>query len=133
MTTGKFFTFSLLAVILTTAVKLFFLLYLNIDNYYIVYLMWAAIGLITIACCRRLGVISYLEAVLVLVLWLIAEAFVDLLIISTITGPGVYSHLYLWISYVVMMVFVFLFHKKRHVEVRHIQRQRAAEQQPPKH
>jgi hypothetical protein len=133
MTPGKFFIFSLLGVGLSLLVKLVFLTTLNIDNYYVVYLMWGLVGVITIACCRRLGVISYLEAVFVLGAWLIFEAFFDLLIISTITGPSVYGHLHLWISYLVMAVCVFLFHKKRHVEVRHIQRQRAREQQPPPH
>lgn len=85
--------------------------------------MWLAVALISIACSRRLGVISYVEALLVLTMWLILSLILDVLVIATIAGNGIYHHLYLWLSYLVMMVTVFLFHKKRHVEVRKIHRE----------
>lgn len=130
MNTERFAIFSFLAVVLTTLVKLIFITNLNIDNVILVYVMWLLVALISIACARRLGIISYLEAIFVLGVWLLFELFLDLLLISSLAGNEVYHHLYLWISYLVMMVVVFLFHKKRHVEVRKIQR---ARQQPAKH
>ncbi len=130
MTPEKFLTFTALAIVLTTAVKLFFIVALNIDNIYIVYVMWLAVALVSIACSRRLGVISYVEAVLVMGVWLALSLVLDVIVIATIATNDIYHHLYLWISYLVMALMVFLFHKKRHVEVRHIQRAAAP---PPKH
>jgi hypothetical protein len=122
MTPGKFLLLTTIAVVLTTLAKLFFIRALNIDNVYIVYLFWLVIALISIACSRRLGVISYIEATLVLALWLILTLFLDLLITAAVAGIDIYRHPYLWVSHGVMVITIFLFHKKRHVEVRHMQR-----------
>ena len=124
MTTGRFLIYGSLAVLLITAVKLFFILALNIDSIYIVYIFWVVIALVTIACSRRVGVISYLEAVFTGVVWLAALLVVDAIFVATIVGLDMYHHLYLWISYLLIIVCIFLFHKKRHVEIRKIQQNR---------
>ncbi len=130
MTPGKFLLLTAIAVVLTILAKLFFFTALNIGNIYIVYLFWLVIALISIACSRRLGVISYIEATLVLALWLVLTLFLDLLITAAVAGIDIYRHAYLWVSYGVMVITIFLFHKKRHVEVRHIQREAKT---PPQH
>jgi hypothetical protein len=128
MTAGKFVIFSLIAVALSALVKLVFITSLNIDSLYIVYLMWLLIAAISIGCCRRLGVLNYLEAIFTLGVWLVLGLIVDLIVVSSIASDDIYKHAYLWISYAVMAVSVFLFHKKRHVEIRRLHKAK----EPPK-
>jgi len=129
MTAGKLVIFTIIAIVLTTLVKVFFITTLNMGNAYVVYFMWFLIAAITVGCCRRLGVINYLEAILTLIVWLAVALVVDLVVTATIAGIGIYQHVYLWIGYAVMVLCVFLFHKKRHVEVRRLQ---AAKEAPKK-
>lgn len=128
MTPEKFLTFTAVSLVLTTAVKVFFISALNIESLYIVYTMWALLALISIACVRRVGVINYIESVLVLVIWIFSGMFLDLLILYSLEGPDIYRHLYLWGTYLVIGLTVFLFHKKRHVEIRRVKK---AEATPP--
>ena len=130
MTAGNFLTFTIIALFLTTAVKIFFVTVLNINSLYLVYVMWVLMALISIACVRRIGVINYLESVLVIVIWLFFGMFLDLLILYSLAGPAIYHHAYLWGGYLVIALTIFLFHKKRHVEIRRLKREAAP---PPQH
>lgn len=129
MTAGKFITFTIVVLFLTTVVKVFFVTVLDINNLFLVYIMWALLALITIACVRRIGVINYVESALIIVFWVFFSMFFDLLIVYSLTGPGIYSRAWLWGSYLAVALMVFLFHKKRHVEIRRIKRATAP---PPK-
>lgn len=77
-------------------------------------------SLITIACCRRLGDISYLEAVMVALVWLFSRMFLDLLITAQALGGQIYKTPLLWISYFAIFASIFFFHKKRHVGIRKV-------------
>src|SRR5688572_3605961 len=118
MTFTKLVIFTVLVIVLTTFAKLLFINVLDIGNIYIVYLFWLVILAVTIACTRRLGVLNYLESFLVMGLWLFLSLLFDMLVVAAIAGTDIYKHLYLWISFAVMLGGIFLFHKKRHVELR---------------
>jgi len=133
MTPGKFVIFTLIAVALTTLVKVVFITAFNIDSLYIVYFMWLVIAAISIGCSRRLGVLNYLEAILACGVWVVLGLVADLLIVSSIAGTDIYKHAYLWISYAVVALSVFLFHKKRHVEIRRLHKEKFAPKQQAHH
>jgi hypothetical protein len=66
-----------------------------------------------------------------LVIWLFFSMILDLLILYSIDGPDIYRHIWLWGSYLVVALCVFFFHKKRHVEIRRVQK--AAAKPPAAH
>ncbi len=80
---------------------------------------WTATAIVAAAMVRRLGVINYMEAVFVMIVWSVGDAFSDLLITSLITGLDIFSDVSYWASLGVMNVVIFLVHKKRHIQVRH--------------
>jgi general stress protein CsbA len=98
--------------------KLLFINVLNVDNALIRYGMWVAIALIAIAIVRRMGVLNYLENIFLIVVWLITSLTVDFLITTSFTGREVYGTWYFWLTYLVMILAMFIFHKKSHVELR---------------
>jgi hypothetical protein len=118
MTWAKFIIGTIICISLITIIKLVFILALNMNSPYVVYVMLILIAIVSTATIRRLGVINYMEALLIILIWLTLELFVDFFIIASFAGLEIYKHLYLWISYFVIAAMVFLLHKKRHVEVR---------------
>ena len=86
------------------------------------YVLWVLIIVITTAFVRRLGVINFLEGILVACVWLFIRAIFDLLVTAPILGIGIYGKVQLWISYALIVAVVFFLHKKRHVHIRKEQR-----------
>ena len=80
---------------------------------------WMATIVITAALIRRVGVMNFMEAFFIMVVWTVGDAFSDLLITSLITGLEIFSNSNYWIGLAIMDVIIFLVHKKRHVYVRH--------------
>ncbi len=115
---SKFFALTGLGIFLITLIKLIFFQQLNIDSIYVVYIMWLAIAIVTIAFTRRFGVINYLEALVIIVTWVGASLFFDVIFLTPFTTFVIYYRWYFWVTYPVMALAVFLFHKKRHVEIR---------------
>lgn len=109
--------------------KFFFLSSLNLDSVYILIVFWLSVALITIACVRRVGVMNYLEAMLIMGFWLFFSLLIENITLAVLLGNDIYREPALWISYLVMILSIFLFHKKRHVEIRKIQAANA----PAKH
>lgn len=85
------------------------------------YVFFLLVMVITAALVRRLGVINFLEAIMVLMLWFIMDVLLDLLITAFVLGLVMFSWWQLWAGYFLMMLVIFFFHKKRHVHVRHEQ------------
>lgn len=73
---------------------------------------------LTVACTRRLGFINYLEAMLTAGLWFIMILLVDLIVTGPLAGYGIFKTLLLWLSYLLVIITVLLFHKKRHIDIR---------------
>ncbi len=118
MNLQKLVIYTVLSIGLITLTKVLFATALDINNIYIVYVMWLLVAVWAIAFTRRLGVLNYLESIMVLIVWVVTSLILDYIILGTLLGNDVYRHLYLWISYLIIVIAVFLFHKKRHVEIR---------------
>jgi hypothetical protein len=110
--------YTALALGLITLTKVFFVVALDSSNIYLTYVMWFLVAVWSTAFTRRLGILNYVESIFVAALWTIGSLVLDYLIVVTLVGPDVYRHLLLWISYLIIILVVFLFHKKRHVEIR---------------
>ena len=87
------------------------------DYIYFILVMAVAAALV-----RRLGVINFLEAIMVLVLWLSMDLLLDLLITAFVLGLSMFGWWQLWAGYFFMVFVIFFFHKKRHVHIRHEQK-----------
>lgn len=80
---------------------------------------WVLIALAAIAAVRRLGLINYLEAIFSAIVWWLFALIFDFLITSAFVGLGMFRDVHLWVGYLVMALAIFLFHKKRHIQLRH--------------
>lgn len=76
---------------------------------------------IAAALVRRLGVINFLEAIMVMILWFAMDALLDLLFTAFILGLAMFGWWQLWAGYFFMLFAIFFFHKKRHIHIRHEQ------------
>lgn len=81
-------------------------------------LFWISVFVIVFILVRNLGVINYLEAMFIAFVWILLDALLDLIILTSILGYGFFSQWQYWIGYLVLAVVMFFFHKKRHVLVR---------------
>lgn len=79
---------------------------------------WILVVVVTTALVRRLGVITLLEAVLVLVVWLFLELLGDALFAGPIAGYSVFTDPSMLFGYALLPISIILFHKKRHVQRR---------------
>lgn len=98
--------------------KLFFINVLNIESMLIQWGMWLTIAIISIAIVRRMGALNYMEDIFLIIVWLLISLAVDFVITTSFTGREVYKEWYWWITYAVMVLAMFLLHKKSHVEIR---------------
>lgn len=118
MTFRRFFGLALVLWLLLAILKAVFLNVLNLDSFAWSVVYGFLVFIISMACARRLGVINYLEAMMVCVVWLIMLFLLDYFVLRLIVGLQVFARGMFWISYLVMLFAVFFFHKKRHVEIR---------------
>lgn len=118
MTIGKFLSGLIISQILFVIVKVIFIHYLNIDSYFFIALMWIVLSVVAIAIVRRMGVLNYFEAFFIAAVWTIASLIVDFIITTSVIGRDVYSTSYFWLTYLLIIVVVIMFHKANHVEIR---------------
>ncbi len=78
-------------------------------------LFWLLVGALAVAAARRLGVITMLEAVVVICFWLLVQLILDVLIAGPVLGFGIFLDPDLAIGYLVFALSILFFHKKRHV------------------
>lgn len=71
--------------------------------------------LFTTIAVRQLGYITVLEALVVLVVWLIFHVLLDVLVAGPLAGYGVLVDPNIAVGYVLFAVAIILFHSKRHV------------------
>ncbi len=109
----------LVQAILLGGVRLWFYSSTLYTDIYWQFFYFIIIAILTAACARRIGIMHYIEAIFTAVLWLIVGLIIDALITAPIAGLSMFSHLSLWLGYFIMMLSVFFFHKKRHVQIRH--------------
>jgi len=81
-------------------------------------LFWLLSAVIAAAVVRRFGIINYLEAMFLIIVWILGDLLLDLMILSIYTGLGIFSSIEYWVGFGILALSVFLFHKKRHIHVR---------------
>ncbi len=119
MTPKRFLLLGFALVFALGVIKFLFINILVGDNVAFYYTEWTLIALASIAAARRLGIINYLEAILAAGMWWLFALVFDFLITSALVGFDMFRTRELWIGYLVMVVVIFIFHKKRHVKLRH--------------
>ena len=104
--------------VLYVITKIVFIDYLNFDSAIIFWLFFILIIVETIAVVRRMGVLNLFESLFLSGVWLVVSLLVDLVITTSVLGRESYSHIYFWLTYVLMVVVIMGFHKKAHIEAR---------------
>ncbi len=118
MTSGKLLGFGIALSLILTTVKLVFYRFLNTESLIILLFIYLLIVVLTIASVRRVGIINYLESVVVMVFWLFFGLGFDIFAIGMGFGLDPYTHITFWLMYPLVLLTIFLFHKKRHVDIR---------------
>jgi hypothetical protein len=80
---------------------------------------WILTAVIIAALVRRFDYISFLEAFLVVFFWTLLDLLLDLVLLSPYIGLSIYSSAEYWWGLVIMIVSIMVFHKKRHIKIRH--------------
>jgi uncharacterized membrane protein len=73
---------------------------------------------VTIATVRRIGVITYFECFLLMFIWLLFGLLADVIITANLVTDSIYTNINWYGSHLVILLAIFLFHKKFHVETR---------------
>lgn len=116
MTYKKLFGFGLLLTAVLVILKIIFFGYFTwTESFNSHVLYWLVVWVLSTALVRRLGVITMLEAVVVMVLWLILELIGDSAIAGPLVGWRILIDPNFALGYLFMPLAIFLFHKKRHV------------------
>ena len=118
MTIASLLLGTIISEILFVLTKVVFIHYLNIDNVIVKTAYFLTLIIVTIAVVRRMGTINYLESFLIAIVWFITMILVDMAITSFLIGRDMYSHIYFYFSYLVVVLAVICFHKALHVQVR---------------
>ena len=115
---SKLFGFGAFLVVVLTVLKVIAFQLFDLKLLIISLLFGLLILVLTVACTRRLGVINYLEAMLAAGFWLIMILLADLIVTGPLVGYSIFKTLLLWLSYLLVIITVLLFHKKRHIDIR---------------
>lgn len=119
MTYKKLFGFGILLTTVLVILKIIFFGYFTwAGSIQLHILYWLVVWILAIALVRRLGFITMLEAVVVMVLWLIIQLIGDGAVATPMLGWRVLVDPSFALGYLFMPLAIFLFHKKRHVERR---------------
>jgi hypothetical protein len=79
---------------------------------------WLLTAAVTAAIVRRLGIMNYLEAIFLIIVWTLSALPVDLVFTASYTGLSIFSDYPYWVGLLFMDLAIFIFHKKRHVQIR---------------
>lgn len=82
------------------------------------YIYFFLIAFFTLVLVRRVGTINFLEAIFICFFWFCAFVFLDLIVTSAFLGVDIFKNWGFWVGYLIMVLVAFLFHKKRHVQIR---------------
>jgi hypothetical protein len=107
-----------IAQVLFVITKVFFINSLNMDAWAIMVAFFVLLIVETIAVVRRMGTLNYVESFFLSGVWLITLLIVDYIITSRLIDEEIYTSMYYWMTYLVIILSVIFFHKKLHVQVR---------------
>ncbi len=119
MTLKNLFLYSFLQWLFFILLKVAFLNYEILSNSgWQNILFWLLAAAVAAAFSRRFGILNYLEAIFLIIVWSLGNLLLDLLVLTAYTGTGVFLKMEFWVSYAMFALSIFLFHKKRHIHVR---------------
>jgi hypothetical protein len=118
MTPGQLLTKTVIMQVILVVIKIIFFGFLNIELVPILIIYYLLLAASSIALVRRFGPINYFEAFFAMGLWLVLSLLTDYFITSAVTGKDVFRDPHFWLSYVVVLLAMLIFHKKQHVAVR---------------
>lgn len=119
MTFGRFMRLGLALAVVMGLIRFIFYYILADGPHWQLYMEWFLIVLAAIATSRRLGVINLLEAVMASGIWLMMCIIFDFLITSQFLTLSMFRDTHIWLGYLIMALAIFIFHKKRHIHIRH--------------
>lgn len=112
------FSFGVLELITVIFLKVLFFNNLDVFNPLVITIFFVFISVLTIAYVRRLGAINYAESITVLAVWTILILVGDGLVTGVLIGYARFLEWPFWATYLLIPLVIFIFHKKRHVEIR---------------
>lgn len=118
MTVASLLLGTIISQTLFVITKILFWNILDLESLVILICLSAILIIIVIATVRRMGILNYFESIFLSIFWLVISLLVDLVITTYFTGREVYTNGYFWLSYLIITLAVFIFHKKVHVEAR---------------
>lgn len=104
--------------VLFVLIKIFFIGSLDMDNGLIMAAYYTALVLVTIAVVRRMGILNYVESIFLVGVWFFTILIVDYVITASFIGWDIYKIWTYWLSILVILLSVMIFHKALHVQVR---------------
>lgn len=119
MTRKKFFAIFLLQLIFLTVLKAVFFRNYDYQDFYAQFFYGGITVIVAAALMRRFGYINLLEAIFVCAFWLLGDMAFDGLVTSHLVNVEIFTTTALWSGYICMILSGFIFHKKRHIYVRH--------------
>jgi hypothetical protein len=117
MTFNKFLGFGIISTLILGLIKAV-ATFANTDLLLVSFFILLIESIVAIACIRRLGVINYLESIMVILIWGIFMIIFDVIVLTLIFNLPILSSGLYWLGMLVILVSWFLFHQKRHVEIR---------------
>jgi hypothetical protein len=120
MTPKKFLLITLLQTVLFGIVKVWFLKYQIFANPGLQQIVFYVLtGIIAAALVRRFGPVTFLEVFLVVFVWTALDLLFDLIFVTPFIGLVLYATLEYWWGLFTMDAVLLVFHKMRHVHIRH--------------
>ena len=118
MTFWRFIILSFLQWVLLVALKVWYFQNWFLSGTYSDAAYFVLVAGVVAAVVRRFGVINYLESFLIIGLWVVGDIFLDLFVTVNLAGVNLVGSWQYWVGAILVGVSVFLFHKKRHIQVR---------------
>jgi hypothetical protein len=80
---------------------------------------WLLVIAVMAAIARRFGIINFLESFFLVFVWTLQNLLFDVLFLSPFTTMRIFYVPWYWWGYFAAIASILLFHKKRHIHVRH--------------
>jgi hypothetical protein len=120
MTSKKLFSYFFAQYVILALLKLWFFNYTIFSNAgFQEIVFWIIVVITGAALVRRFGVINFFESFFIIFVWLVGDLLLDLLVTSRFTVTSIFATREYWTAVLLLALSVFLFHKKRHIQVRH--------------
>ena len=91
---------------------------LGLDSTWEIWVYYILIIIFARVISRRVGVINFLEAIFVSLVWMLIILLLDTFIAKKLLDPQIFTLKHYWFSFLALFVGVFFLHKKRHIQIR---------------